>query len=207
MLSSQAMPGPLFNFSSYLGAICAMSAGYVVRALAAHNTVLGNCCACQLLSSTGRAMWQCLQHAGERMRGACCDHVQMHLKSSAQADITCCLQFILGAVIAWFGLFSPGVMIIFGILPYWGRFRKWALYRRALPGLNAAGIGLIITSVFSLTLGAMANSPFPKTSLCLGILAFTAVDQLKWCASLQGTTIVVDARVSGRHVSITFRCQ
>lgn len=112
----QAMPGPLFNFSAYLGAIMAMNSGYV---------------------------------------------------------------FIIGTLLAWFGLFSPGVLIIFGIMPFWGTFRNWPIYKRALPGFNAAGVGLIITSVFSLTLGAMKVSPFPSTSLCLGILAFTAVDQLK----------------------------
>lgn len=64
-------------------------------------------------------------------------------------------------------------------MPFWGRFRNWAPYRRALPGLNAAGVGLIITSVFTLTLGLMQSTPFPSTTLCLGIVAFTAVDQLK----------------------------
>jgi chromate transporter len=112
----QAMPGPLFNFASYLGAVAAMSRG---------------------------------------------------------------LSFAAGAALAWFGLFLPGIMIIFGVLPFWGRFRRWAPYRRALPGLNAAGVGLIVTSVFSLSVGALRDSPFPQTSLCLGILAFTAVDQLK----------------------------
>lgn len=48
---AQAMPGPLFNFSAYLGSIMAMRAGYT---------------------------------------------------------------FIVGAVLAWFGLFSPGVLLIFG---------------------------------------------------------------------------------------------
>jgi chromate transporter len=47
----QALPGPLFNFSAYLGAIIAMNGGY---------------------------------------------------------------NFMVGAVLAWFGLFAPGVMIIFG---------------------------------------------------------------------------------------------
>lgn len=47
----QALPGPLFNFSAYLGAIIAMNAGY---------------------------------------------------------------NFMVGAVLAWFGLFAPGIMIIFG---------------------------------------------------------------------------------------------
>jgi hypothetical protein len=49
----------------------------------------------------------------------------------------------------------PPPQIIFGIMPFWGTFRNWAVYKRALPGFNAAGVGLIITSVFSLTLGAL----------------------------------------------------
>lgn len=112
----QALPGPLFNFSAYLGAIMAMRAGYT---------------------------------------------------------------FIIGTVLAWFGLFSPGILIVFGIMPFWGKFRQWAVYRRALPGLNAAGIGLIIASVFSLMFGALSVSAFRMTSICIGVVAFTAVDQLK----------------------------
>ena len=65
----QAMPGPLFNFSSYLGCIIALKWDY---------------------------------------------------------------PFILGAVLAWFGLFSPGVMLMFGALPYWKKFRTWQLYRRCV---------------------------------------------------------------------------
>jgi chromate transporter len=111
----QALPGPLFNFAAYLGAIMAMNTGYL---------------------------------------------------------------FLWGTLLAWFGLFAPGVMIIFGIMPFWGKFRNWSVYKRALPGLNAAGVGLIIASVFSLALGAMNDSPFPLASVCIGVLAFTAVDQL-----------------------------
>jgi chromate transport protein ChrA len=54
------------------------------------------------------------------------------------------------------------------------------LVPQALPGLNAAGVGLIVASVFSLTFGALSVSDFKMTSLCIGIVAFTAVDQLKW---------------------------
>lgn len=67
-----------------------------------------------------------------------------------------------------------------GVLPIWGKVRNWGLYRRAMPGLNAAGVGLIIASVFSLALGALGVSGFKVTSLCIGVIAFTAVDQLKW---------------------------
>ncbi|KAG2490382.1 hypothetical protein HYH03_011183 [Edaphochlamys debaryana] len=111
----QALPGPLFNFSSYLGCIIAIKWGY---------------------------------------------------------------PFILGAVLAWFGLFSPGVMLIFGVLPYWKKFRTWQLYRRGLTGMNAVGVGLILASVFSMTVDVYQISPFPTASLVIGLFAFTAVDEL-----------------------------
>lgn len=65
------------------------------------------------------------------------------------------------------------------MLPIWGKVRNWGFYRRALPGLNAAGVGLIIASVFSLGLGALRDNAYKTTSLCIGVIAFTAVDQLK----------------------------
>lgn len=112
----QAMPGPLFNFSAYLGAIIAKKFGY---------------------------------------------------------------NFMVGVVLCWLGLFGPGVLLIFGVLPFWGRFRKLNLYRRALPGLNAAAVGLVLASVFRMTIDVYSISPFPTASLCIGLLAFAAVDQLK----------------------------
>ncbi len=65
------MPGPLFNFAAYLGAIIAWNAGYFP---------------------------------------------------------------LIGVVVCWFGLFAPGVMLMFAVMPYWKRFRRWNIYRRALPG-------------------------------------------------------------------------
>ena len=56
------MPGPLFNFAAYLGAIIAINAGY---------------------------FW------------------------------------LTGVAVAWFGLFGPGVALMFAVLPFWQRFRGW----------------------------------------------------------------------------------
>ncbi len=70
---AQAMPGPLFNFSAYLGAVMALRAG---------------------------------------------------------------VPAAVGILVCWVGLFAPGVMLIYGILPFWGRFRSQPLYRRMLPGAN-----------------------------------------------------------------------
>ena len=79
----QAMPGPLFNLSAYIGAIAARRAGTNVAA---------------------------------------------------------------GIASAWLGLFGPGVMLIYGILPFWGAFRSQPAYRRyglgAFPNLASTFKGL-----------------------------------------------------------------
>jgi chromate transporter len=64
---AQAMPGPLFNFAAYLGAVVALNAGVFA---------------------------------------------------------------VVGIVTCWVALFAPGIILIFAILPFWGAFRKWQVYRR-----------------------------------------------------------------------------
>eukprot|EP00891_Asterochloris_glomerata_P000418 jgi/Astpho2/418/e_gw1.00011.213.1_t len=77
---------------------------------------------------------------------------------------------LIGIIICWAGLFAPGIMLIYGILPWWGDFRCIQMYRRALPGLNSAGVGLIVASVFQLGLKIRTLSPFPEASVCIGEL-------------------------------------
>jgi len=66
---AQAMPGPLFNFAAYLGAVVAQNAGVFP---------------------------------------------------------------ITGIALCWVGLFAPGILLIFAILPFWGSFRKFQIYRRCV---------------------------------------------------------------------------
>ena len=113
---AQAMPGPLFNISAYLGALIAARAGM-----------------------------------------------------NALAGIAAC----------WFGMFAPGVLLIFGALPWWGEFRKLPVYRRALPGMNAAAVGLVVAASFSLYDKVRSASPFPDTAVAIGILGFAAVELFK----------------------------
>ena len=71
---AQSMPGPLFNFSSYIGAV---------------------------------------------------------------------FKGVPGALVAYLGLFGPGVILIFGMVPFWARLRKIAWFKAMLNGVNAAAIGLV----------------------------------------------------------------
>jgi len=92
---------------------------------------------------------------------------------------------IAGAGVAWLGLFGPGVALIFGILPFWGKFRSNETYKRLLPGLNAAAVGLLIASCVQMMASVRENNtkplgPIPReASTCIGLFAFWAIHFLK----------------------------
>lgn len=55
---------------------------------------------------------------------------------------------LIGIVVCWVAMMAPGIMLIYGLLPFWGQFRSNQMYRRALPGLMAAAVGLVVFAVF-----------------------------------------------------------
>ena len=55
-----------------------------------------------------------------------------------------------GLLLAFVGLFLPGVLMIFGVLPFWERVRGYPWVRIALTGVNATAIGLVVGVVFLL---------------------------------------------------------
>jgi chromate transporter len=67
--------------------------------------------------------------------------VQIALK---QNDI----HWLLGTVLAWMCLVGPGVGLTFGAMPLWDKLKSLAWYKKALPGLNAAAVGLLLSTLF-----------------------------------------------------------
>merc|ERR1712032_768732 len=67
----------------------------------------------------------------------------------------------------------------------WARFRTNAVYKRALPGLNAAAVGLLMASLVQMAAAVRENhtkpnGPIPKeASTCIGLFAFWGVHWLK----------------------------
>lgn len=86
---AQSMPGPLFNFSSYLGAV---------------------------------------------------------------------YKGVPGALIAYCGLFGPGVILIFAIVPFWARLRHNHTFKAVLKGVNATAIGLVGAACVILWEAAIVNA-------------------------------------------------
>ena len=55
-----------------------------------------------------------------------------------------------GAVLAYLGIFVPGLVTVHGTMGVWGAVRGWRWVRSALRGVNAAAVGLIYTAVYRL---------------------------------------------------------
>ena len=45
---------------------------------------------------------------------------------AANAD----MNGLTGIMACWVGLFAPGILLIYGLLPWWARFRQLDIYRR-----------------------------------------------------------------------------
>jgi chromate transporter len=50
---------------------------------------------------------------------------------------------VAGAAIALVGLFLPGLLLVYGISPFWDRLRRRALAQAAMRGANAAVVGIL----------------------------------------------------------------
>lgn len=54
----------------------------------------------------------------------------------------------LGAVVALLAIFLPSFLLIWGALPFWHRLRASETFRRALLGINAAVVGVLLAALY-----------------------------------------------------------
>jgi chromate transporter len=67
-------------------------------------------------------------------------------------------QGVPGALVAFIGLFGPGVILIFAVAPFWVLLRRNVTFRNILRGVNASGIGLIGAACVTLWESAIGTS-------------------------------------------------
>ena len=94
-----------------------------------------------------------------------------------------------GLLLAFVGLFLPGVLIIYAALPFWERVRQYPWVRIALVGVNATAIGLVVGVVFLLWERADPNA----AGAVIALLAFGAV----MFFSVPAPLVIVGAGVLG----------
>jgi chromate transporter len=81
-----------------------------------------------------------------------------------------------GALVAWTGLFAPGVVLIFAMVPFWARLRHNQTFKVILNGISATAIGLVGAACVILWESAIKTSA-DAVVFCIS-LAFAVVVEL-----------------------------
>lgn len=95
----------------------------------------------------------------------------------------------LGAIICWTALFGPGLILIFAILPFWKRLRKYKFVIAIMEGVNAAAIGLIVSAVYLLWI----KTVFTSYDASMAVLIFSVV----WIWNLKAPLAILLSGVVG----------
>ncbi|KAJ3184669.1 hypothetical protein HDU87_004072 [Geranomyces variabilis] len=91
---------------------------------------------------------------------------------------------ILGAILAWIGIFTPGLLVKTGVLPLWRHFRGFPHIQILFRGINAAAVGLVYTATYllwqkaiSVADGGMKLGPLPvgDSPYYVAVVAFAFV--------------------------------
>ncbi len=69
---------------------------------------------------------------------------------------------VLGSMIALVGIFLPGLLLMYGMLPFWDGFRQQPLAQAMLRGVNAAVVGVLLAALYDpiFTAGVKAPADF-----------------------------------------------
>ena len=80
-------------------------------------------------------------------------------------------QGVPGALVAWLGMFGPGTILIFGVVPFWARLRQVNWIKSVLNGVNATAIGFIGATCIILYEGAVDTTADAMVFVFAGTLA------------------------------------
>ena len=79
---------------------------------------------------------------------------------------------LLGAVIALLSIFLPGILLLIGVAPLWGRLRARAGAHAALAGANATVVGVLGMALYD---PLWTTSVLSRTDLVIALAAFIAL--------------------------------
>lgn len=86
-----------------------------------------------------------------------------------------------GAVICLLAVFAPSFLLVIGVLPFWDQLRQVGAVRRALVGVNAAVVGLLLAALYN---PVWTSAIFNAADFGLALAAFTLLVMWKVPPSL-----------------------
>ena len=79
---------------------------------------------------------------------------------------------VTGALVALIAIFLPGMLLVYGVLPFWDRLRTETCVRGALNGVNAAVVGVLGAALYEPIWTSTILRPLDAA---LALLAFAAL--------------------------------
>ena len=65
----------------------------------------------------------------------------------------------LGALLCLISIFAPSFLLVIGVLPFWETLRRHVRVRRALLGVNAAVVGLLLAALYDPVITSAVHAP------------------------------------------------
>jgi chromate transporter len=91
---------------------------------------------------------------------------------------------IAGAVIALVAVFLPGLLLVYGMLPFWGALRLHPAAQAAMRGANAAVVGILGAALYSPVWTSAVLSPPDFALVLAGFLLLTVWKAPPWIVVL-----------------------
>jgi chromate transporter len=89
-----------------------------------------------------------------------------------------------GAAIALVAIFLPGLLLVYGTLPFWDALRRKPLARAALDGTNAAVVGLLAAALYAPLWTSAVLAPADFALALAGFLLLTVWKAPSWSVVL-----------------------
>ena len=86
----------------------------------------------------------------------------------------------LGALVATLAIFLPSFLLILGVLPYWQALKRLAALGRALAGVNAGVVGLLLAALWHPVGSTALLAPLDWAVALAGILALLRFKLPSW---------------------------
>jgi chromate transporter len=91
---------------------------------------------------------------------------------------------IAGAAIALFSIFLPGLLLVYGMLPFWDRLRARQTAQAAMRGANAAVVGILAAAFYNPVWTSAVLTPADFGAALAGFLLLTVWKAPPWAVVL-----------------------
>jgi chromate transporter len=95
---------------------------------------------------------------------------------------------VLGGLIALVAIFLPGLLLMYGMLPFWNGFRKQPLAQAMLRGVNAAVVGILLAALYDPIFTSAVKTP-ADFAIALAVVAALVLWKLPAWAAVAATAV------------------